>query len=330
MIESPEFLSFSSQKEHFVGQKLAVIYARTWPNYHRWLNRAPERITAEQGRAKLQAYMPELLATYDNLWTAFGGDEKTGAFLSLYKPPTFRSGCSQACKITGEFELVRNYDFPSKLCDKLLLHTNWNGTKVIAMTDCLWGVLDGMNEYGLAVSLAYGGRYKHGDGFAITLVLRYILEFCQNSEQAIAKLQSVPIHMAYNITLLDRQGVSKTVVLCPGEEIQVTSLSFATNHQPGAIIEGVDVIADSYAREQFIATRLADPRQQESSLVSIFLESPLLRKASDWQDWGTLYTARYLPLSGSVELHWPNGQVLSNSFDHFVEGSISVSSPAYF
>jgi len=329
MNETSALLNFSSKKELFVGEKLALVYAYTWPDYHRWLSRAPERITAEQGRAKLQEYMPELLTTYDSLCHALGGDEQTRAFLSLYNPPTFRSGCSQACKITGELELVRNYDFPAKLCDRLLLHTNWNGTKVMAMTDCLWGVLDGINEYGLAVSLAYGGRFKHGDGFAITLVLRYILEFCHTTEQAIEKLRSVPIHMAYNITLLDRQGISKTVVICPGEEIQVSSLTFATNHQSGAIVENIDVIADSYTREQYIATRLADPRQQNSSLVSLFLEPPLLRKASDWQDWGTLYTARYLPLSGSVELHWPNGQILRNSFENFVEASISISSPAY-
>ena len=329
MNKPPSLLSFHSKKEHFVGDKLALVYAYTWPNYHRWLSRAPERITAEIGRAKLQEYMPELLSTYDSLCHAFGADEQTGAFLSLYKPPTFRSGCSQACQVTGEIELVRNYDFPAKLCDRLLLHTNWNGTKVIAMTDCLWGVLDGMNEHGLAISLAYGGRFKHGDGFAITLVLRYILEFCKNTEQAIEKLRSVPIHMAYNITLLDRQGVAKTVVICPGEEIQITSLAFATNHQSGAVVENIDVIADSYTREQYIATRLADPKRQHNSLVNLFIEPPLLRKASDWQDWGTLYTARYLPLSGTVELHWPNGQVLINSFEHFVEGSISVSSPAY-
>jgi predicted choloylglycine hydrolase len=165
--------------------------------------------------------------------------------------------------------------------------------------------------------------------FAITLVLRYILEFCQNSAQAVEVLKSVPVHMAYNITLLDRQGVSKTVAICPGEDIQVSSLAFATNHQQGTVIEDIDVIADSYAREQFIATRLADPRQQSHSLVKLFLEPPILRKASDWQQWGTLYTARYLPSSGTVELHWPNGQVVRQSFEHFIEGSVSVSSPAY-
>ncbi len=322
-------LAFSSQQEHFLGQKLALSYAQTWPAYHRWISRAPERISAKQGRDKLQQYMPELLGTYDGLCHALGGDEQTCAFLSLYKPPIFRSGCSQADKITDTIELVRNYDFPAKLCDRILLHTHWNGTRVIAMTDCLWGVIDGMNEFGLAVSLAYGGRYKHGDGFAITLVLRYILEFCRSSSEAIEVLKKIPIHMAYNITLVDNQGFAKTVLLCPGETVQVIPSAFATNHQQKAVIEDIDAIADSYAREQFLATRLADPKQSKNSLIDLFLQPPLLRKSCDWQGWGTLYTARYLPQLGVVELHWPNGQILRQSFEHFIEGDTHASSPAF-
>lgn len=322
-------LRFSSQQEHFVGQKLALLYAKSWPVYHRWLSRAPEKITAKLGRDKLQQYMPEIVSTYDALCHAFGGDEQTCSFLSLYNSPIFRAGCSQACNVAETIELVRNYDFPAKLCDRTLLHTNWNGTRVIAMTDCLWGVLDGMNEHGLAVSLAYGGRYKHGDGFAITLVLRYILEFCRNTAEALSILKRVPIHMAYNITLVDRAGINNTVIICPGEEVHVTPLAFATNHQDGAAIEDIDVIADSYSRQQFLSTRLADSSQRNSSLVKLFLQPPLLRKSSEWKGWGTIYTARYLPSTGVVELHWPNDQVLKQSFEYFVERDINVSSIAY-
>ena len=322
-------LVFSAQQEHFIGEKLAVMYQRTWPAYHRWLNRAPKQISAELGREKLQHYMPEIIPAYDSLCQAFGADKKTCAFLSLYNPPIFRTGCSQAVKLSEPVELVRNYDFPATLSDRLLLKTNWNGTRVIAMTDCLWGALDGMNEHGLAVSLAYGGRSNHGDGFAITLVLRYILEFCRTSAAAVAILRNVPVHMAYNVTLVDKNGESKTVVICPGQEIKVTSFAFATNHQNDAPIENLEAIADSYLREQFLAARLADVQRHQQSLVNLFLNQPLLRKSSEWQGWGTLYTARYLPLSSEVELHWPNGQVLKQSFDNFVEGNITITSPAF-
>jgi predicted choloylglycine hydrolase len=329
MTNDPVFLGFSSQKEDFIGQKLALMYEKYRPAYHRWFSRAPEIISAKLGREKLQQHMPEIVPSYDNLCHALRANEQTCSFLSLYNPPIFRAGCSQACKTAGTIELVRNYDFPATLCDRTLLQSNWNGTKVIAMTDCLWGVLDGMNEHGLAVSLAYGGRNKHGNGFAITLVLRYILEFCHNTMDAVNVLKRVPVHMAYNITLVDRSGVTKTIMLCPEEEVQVTPLTFATNHQNNAVIEDIDAIADSYSRQQFLSTRLADPNQQSSSLVELFLQPPLLRKSIEWQGWGTIYTARYLPSAGLVELHWPNGQVLKQSFDFFVEKEITVTSSAY-
>jgi len=329
MNNTPSMLGFYSRIEHFIGDKLSLIYAQAKPIYLHWLSRAPNKISAFEGREKLQTYMPELLPTYDALCHAFGSEELTGAFLSLYNPPTFRTGCSQACKNEGEIELVRNYDFPAQMCDRLLLHSNWNGTRVIAMTDCLWGVLDGMNEHGLALSLAYGGRSKRGDGFAITLVLRYILEFCRTTNEAVAVLKRIPVHMPYNVTVVDCSGLIKTVAICPDELAQEITLAFATNHQQGGSIENVDNIADSYMREQYLSTRLADPRQAKKPLVDLFLAPPLLRRATDWYGWGTLYTARYKPLAGVVELHWPNGEKLTQSFQHFIEGDKYVHSPAF-
>ena len=44
------------------------------------------------------------------------------------------------------------------------------------MSDCLWGLLDGINDAGLAVSLAFGGRATR-EGFGIPLVVRYLLEW---------------------------------------------------------------------------------------------------------------------------------------------------------
>jgi hypothetical protein len=39
---------------------------------------------------------------------------------------------------------------------------------VIGMLDGGWGLLDGMNDAGLAVSLTFGGRFTQGPGFAAT------------------------------------------------------------------------------------------------------------------------------------------------------------------
>ncbi|HAJ19087.1 MAG TPA: hypothetical protein DCL95_03350, partial [Rhodospirillaceae bacterium] len=63
-----------------------------------------------------------------------------------------------------------------------------------------WGVLDGVNEKGLAVSLTFGGRRAVGEGFGIPVILRNILEFCATVEDAAKVLAEVPTHMAYNVT----------------------------------------------------------------------------------------------------------------------------------
>jgi predicted choloylglycine hydrolase len=160
-------------------------------------------------------------------------------------------------------------------------------------------------------------------------VLRYILEFCHQLEEAVAVLRRVPLHMPYNVTLLDRQGEACTVAICPGEEARVYPHPFATNHQPGERMDDQDSTADSYMRESFLAARLGDPAQSEEALLQMFMSTPLLRKASDWNGWGTLYTARYLPQEGAMELHWPAGQVMRQSFTEFTEAHVDISSPGF-
>ena len=39
------------------------------------------------------------------------------------------------------------------------------------MSDCAWGLLDGINEDGLAVSLSFGGRRDVGEGFGVPLIV---------------------------------------------------------------------------------------------------------------------------------------------------------------
>jgi len=329
MNQDTKSLGFSAIKETYLGEKLSVIYQHCYLDYLKWFSKSKDKVSAYESREKLKQFMPELLTTYDALCKKLGGDEQTSVFLSLYNPPAFKSGCSQAFKNKETVELVRNYDFPAKLCDRLMLHSNYHGTRVIAMTDCLWGVIDGMNEHGLAVSLAYGGRNKKGHGFGITLVLRYILEFCKTTDEAIDKLKHIPIHMAYNVTLIDESGNGKTVLICPGEAIDITSVPFATNHQQGGTMGDIDAIADSYIREQFLSVKLSKTREQIKSLTDSFLEPPLFRLASDWQGWGTLYTARYQPQNKTVHLHWPECQVLSQSFDNYIETDLTVYSSAF-
>ena len=297
------------------------LFLQRWPSYQTWYLRNDSGRplpTKDVCRMQLQQHMPELLPTYDYLLQRYSHPDFLAEFLSLYNPPNFVAGCSQAIwNRNGEAALIRNYDFPVQLWSAMQLHTNWNGTRVIAMADCLWGVLDGMNEHGLAVSLSFGGKFKVGDGFSITLVLRYILEFCASVAQAEAVLARMPIAMAYNVTLLDSQGESRIVFVGPDTEAQSTQLLCTTNHQEKSDPSSyLDILEDSNTRMQFLSTRLADKHETLDRIHQYFLQEPLYRKADESKGWGTLYTAKYTPNTGSVNLMWPNAQ-LSQSFHKF-------------
>ena len=147
--------------------------------------------------------------------------------LSLYDPPPLLAGCSQAV-IDGA--LVRNYDYhPDRIEGDVFASAITR--PVLGMSDCLWGLLDGVNDAGLAVALAFGGRNARGDGFGITLVVRYLLETCETVEQAVATLARLPVHAPYNLTLADAQGDAATVFVGPDRAARVVQPPVATNHQ---------------------------------------------------------------------------------------------------
>ena len=101
--------------------------------------------------------MPELVPIWSALVAATGADELGARMLTLYDPPPLLSGCSQAA-LPGEAALVRNYDYDPNLFDAVVLETRFADTRVIGMADQLWGLLDGVNDRGLAVSFTFGGR----------------------------------------------------------------------------------------------------------------------------------------------------------------------------
>jgi predicted choloylglycine hydrolase len=47
--------------------------------------------------------------------------------------------------------MVRNYDYNPAAFDRLLLRTEWLERAVIGTSDGLWGLVDGMNDAGLAI-----------------------------------------------------------------------------------------------------------------------------------------------------------------------------------
>ncbi len=277
-----------------------------WPAYRRWF--LSEGIAARQtylaGVRALKAHMPELVPTYERLCELAGGGDLAARFLSFYRPPLYLSGCSQAVWLGKEPMLVRNYDYAPSLCDGIILDSAWNGRRVIAMSDGMWGVVDGMNDAGLALSLTFGGRRVVGDGFGVPLILRYILEFCDTTSEAIAVLKRIPCHMAYNITVVDSSSAFATAYLSPDREVVISNTRVATNHQEQVEWHQHARATATVERERFLLQRLTMHNEPANRFIAAFLKPPLY-STSYSSGFGTLYTSVYRPARGSVEFHWP-------------------------
>lgn len=315
------WLSFQAIEELEPSERWRASHEAMWPAYRAWYlkegeSARPDRATC---RRMLEEHMPELVPTYESLVELADGDELAERFLSLYRPPGFVVGCSQgAWTRDGVPVLVRNYDYPASRAEGIVYSTAWTGRRVIGMSDCLWGLLDGVNDSGLAVSLTFGGRRVVGEGFGIPLVIRYLLETCESVEEARARLARLPVHAAQNVTLLDRTGAVVTACLSPDRDPQFSGVPAATNHQREDDWPDYARAVRTFERERYVLELLDEPQMTPESFVQSFLEPPLYSKAFS-RGFGTIYTAAYFPADGRAEYRWPDF-TWSQSFDRFVEG----------
>ncbi|QHQ35179.1 C45 family autoproteolytic acyltransferase/hydolase [Algicella marina] len=291
------------------GPKWAGLFAEYWPDYQRWWLQEGEaaRPTYWQGRQALTTHMPEIVPLYDRLCELAGGTDLASRFLSFHCPPPYMSACSQAIWPGKEPVLVRNYDYDAKAFDSLVLRTGWQGRNVIGTSDGLWGLVDGMNDAGLAVSLTFGGRRVVGDGFGVPLILRYVLQTCETAEEAGAVLARVPTHMSYNVTVLDAQRHYLTAMMAPDRPASITHAAVATNHQEKVEWSSHARFTATVERERFLLQRLTLHVEPEEKFIGAFLKPPLYSSAFD-QGFGTLFTAVYRPRLGEMELRWPKAK----------------------
>ena len=276
-----------------------------WPAYRRWFLRDGEgdRPTYLQSLQALRQHMPELLPTYETMVELAGGGDHAARFLAQYCPPPLFRGCSQAVYIQNEPVIVRNYDYSPYVFDGLLMRSHFDQRSVIAMIDCMSGVLDGMNEDGLAVSMSFGGREEFGEGFGITILLRYILEYATSVKQAIELVKDIPVHGAYNVTLLDRNADYATIAIAPGKPSRVTPAGIATNHQRGSSWPKYEDKVQTALRFEHLSELVAHQQHSVDNFAQLFLQPPLYNTQFA-RGFGTLYTAAYYPCRGECHILW--------------------------
>jgi len=298
-------LAFEAIDEDRPGRKWRVLFDRHWHAYSRWFLREGVRArpTYMASLRAIKQHMPELLPAYEEIIEVAGGGDLEARFLAMWCPPVYVGGCSQLILPGKEPALIRNYDYSPKLLEGTWLASRLHGRRVLAMVDCLWGVLDGINEDGLALSLSFGGRTAVGKGFGVPIVMRYTLEFAKTTAEAVKIFSRVPIHMSYTISIIDRAGEHTTVFVNPDRPAEAVDRLVSTNHQHQVEWPRHATATRSVAREAALRTALEGGAKAEA-VVTAFFRPPLFQTSYD-KGYGTLYTALYRPQDASCELVWP-------------------------
>lgn len=284
-------------------ESLDLVFQRYWPAYEHWMRRSPPR---ESGHCALQLreHMPELVGPFQRLLGRFGGSDQVARFLTQYDPPRLVRACTQLVVDSGDGpRLFRSYDHHPRLFDGVILSSRWGEVKTLAMTDCLWGALDGVNAHGLVVALAFGGRNVVGRGFAAPLICRYVLETCATVAQARQMLNRLPVYMPYTFVIVDATGAFVTAYLGPDRPPTFVERRASANHQGEIEWPAFARFCGSAARLECAETLLegaGDPAAVRRSFLLPPLWRPDYARAS-----GTLYVAEYSPKNRTLDLHWP-------------------------
>ncbi|HWC71337.1 MAG TPA: C45 family peptidase [Actinomycetota bacterium] len=322
--------TFHAIDEPLPGPKLGTVYAARAASYAAWYLQDGDaaRPSIDEALAALNAHMPELVPAYEAMVSEVGGDDPLAArMFTMWKPPGAAIACSQAVlrDVDGGSRLVRNYDYPAELMDAVILRSRFTGRAVIGITDAVWGLCDGMNDAGLAVSLTFGGRASMGEGFGVPLVIRYLLEICETADEAREVLTRMPVAHTHNLTIADATGGVITAYLNPDRPPSFRRLPIAVNHQ-WAVESWDPVLAEStLQREWWLLRLLDDPDVDRERFLEAFLVPPLYSLAHDVGR-GTVYTAAYDPAEGDITYVWPMKR-LSLRFDSFEHGEHAVTYP---
>lgn len=286
------------------GAAFDGIVKRGWPGWRAWFDArgGSQAAGPDEALREIRHHMPEMEKLIERLATTRADDRLFADFMRFWCPPRYLVNCSQAAAIDedGPF-LIRNYDLDPAFAEATLFRSRWRGKKVMGMVEGLAGLSDGMNENGLAISLTFGGRVVVGRGFGIPVIMRYVLETCTDTKDALDALRLVPCHMSYNVTVIDREGACATAFLSPDRPAMITRTPWATNHQLGVEWPRHGRISATLERAQILSHLFENGSRSATQLARAFASPPVY--SSNFRGgFGTVFNALYRPHQKSVSL----------------------------
>lgn len=179
---------------------------------------------ARECAKEYQTYFPEVLQEIQGI--ADGNEvpvETLHALLFCMYCFEFDNKCTCfAFSVDDEIVFARNSDFLVSL-EKLYMNCLYRlqgGYSFNGNTTAFVQMEDGVNQHGLAVGLTFVYPKLRKSGFNAGMLLRYLLEKCKTTAEAVAELYRLPIASAQTLTIADKSG-EIAVVECNPQEIEV-------------------------------------------------------------------------------------------------------------
>ena len=127
-------------------------------------------------------------------------------------------GCSAfACVDDSRVIFGRNYDFYYRFgrSSESYLTQPKNANASLGNTDVFVGREDGVNQHGLAMSMHFVSAQLGTPGINFPIAVRYVLDNCKNTGEAIEYLTHTRFLTANNYLVADRSGELAVVEACP-------------------------------------------------------------------------------------------------------------------
>ncbi|MFQ7537978.1 MAG: C45 family autoproteolytic acyltransferase/hydrolase [Clostridium sp.] len=141
--------------------------------------------------------------------------------------------------------LARNFEFSDEIEDFTLIKTSVTGKHTHMGTSILGaGRDDGINEYGLAVTMTSCGipvvdlpymKTPCIEGLQYWIVVRALLENCRNVQEALSYIKDMPIAFHMNMIIFDKEEHAALIQTYAGKKAircitTEEALLFTTNH----------------------------------------------------------------------------------------------------
>ena len=172
-----------------------------------------------------QKYFPEILEEIQGLADGQHCEAEMlqAVLFSMYAIPP---ACHCSCFAVADHETIlfgRNSDFLTELEKynlNVIYHIDADSYGFTGNTTAFLELEDGINEQGLAVGLTAVYPHAIQPGLNAGMLLRFILEKCKSTNEAIHYIQEIPIASAQTLTIADRIG-EIAVVECNAEKIEI-------------------------------------------------------------------------------------------------------------